>query len=61
MSWIASLFHRRERVTPVVKEKLNSVNLEVADQLAEMNGLTRDEVLAQAYRRADQYLYRRGK
>lgn len=34
-----------------VKERLTSRQLDVADRLAEMEGVTRDDVLREAYRR----------
>lgn len=50
MSWF------RRRQPDAVKQKLNQRQLQVADRLAEMKGVTRDEVLAEAYRRADTIL-----
>ena len=39
-----------------VKEALTERQLNVADKLAKMKGTTRDEVLAEAYRKADKIL-----
>lgn len=50
MSWFG------RRVPDAVKQKLSKRQLQVADRLAAMKGVTRDEVLAEAYRRADEIL-----
>lgn len=42
-----------------VKETLTERQLGVAEKLARMKGTTRDEVLSEAYRRADKILARR--
>lgn len=42
-----------------VKERLTARQEIVAEKLAQMKGTTRDEVLAEAYRRADKILARR--
>lgn len=42
-----------------VKEKLTVRQEGIADRLAKMQGKTRDEVLAEAYRRADRVVKRR--
>lgn len=38
------------------KSRLSQRQIEIADRLAQMQGVTRDEVLAEAYRRADRTL-----
>ena len=47
------------RVDPA-KALLNRRQIQVADRLAEMKGITRDEVMAEAYRRADRIVARKG-
>lgn len=53
MSW----FRGPPPATPNAdKQKLTQRQASIADRLAEMKGVTRDEVLAEAYRRADRIL-----
>lgn len=52
MNWLSG----RKVTTPTEKRELSKKQLQVADRLAEMKGVTRDEVLAEAYRRADRIL-----
>ena len=57
MSWLTSLFAPKPPpLPPEVKEKLTERQHQVADKLAEMKGETRDDVLAEAYRKADRIL-----
>lgn len=52
--WLRRTFVGPERHgTDRVKERLTNRQESVADRLAEMKGMTRDQVLAEAYRRAD--------
>lgn len=55
MNWLRG----RRNTTPVEKAALSKQQIQVADRLAEMKGITRDEVLAEAYRRADKILKQR--
>lgn len=53
MSWLRG----QTPATPNAdKQKLTQRQASIADRLAEMKGVTRDEVLAEAYRRADRIL-----
>lgn len=55
--WLMTLLRGQSPPTPNPdKEKLTRRQLDTADRLAEMRGTTRDEVLAEAYRRADRIL-----
>lgn len=54
--WLTAMFHKPQRISLTAKEKLTQRQLQVADRLADMKGVTRDEVLAEAYRRADKIL-----
>ena len=56
--WLMSLFAPEQPpLTPhAVKQKLTERQMETADKLAKMKGVTRDEVLAEAYRKADRIL-----
>lgn len=58
--WIVTLL-RGPRYPYAEREKvvLDRRQVVVADKLARMQGRTRDEVLAEAYRRADQTIARR--
>lgn len=53
--WFRKAFHvgAPEHVPDKVKQRLTDRQESVADRLAEMKGMTRDQVLAEAYRRAD--------
>ena len=56
--WLMSLWRSRSEPhgPDPVKQKLTARQEGVADRLAAMRGTTRDEVLAEAYRRADRIL-----
>lgn len=55
--WFRRTFVGPPKAVPdKVKERLTNRQESVADRLAEMRGTTRDEVLAEAYRRADRIL-----
>lgn len=53
--WLDRMLHHKP-IPAVIKQKLTERQLRVADRLAEMKGVTRDEVLAEAYRRAEAIL-----
>lgn len=52
MSW----FSGRKTTSPIEKKVLSEGQIQLADKLADLKGITRDEVLAEAYRRADKIL-----
>lgn len=55
--WLMTLIRGQSPSTPSPeKQKLTQRQLNQAQRLAEMKGITRDEVLAEAYRRADRIL-----
>jgi len=51
--WIDAMFHGTPRSTQpdLARKRLTERQLDVADRLADMKGVTRDQVLAEAYRR----------
>jgi len=50
--WIDTMLHPTSRTQPEKARKaLTERQMDVADRLAEMKGITRDQVLAEAYRR----------
>jgi len=50
--WIDAMFHPTSGTQPETARKaLTDRQMEVADRLADMKGITRDQVLAEAYRR----------
>lgn len=58
--WVVRhLYPPATRTQDPVKEGLTARQEIVADRLARMQGKTRDQVLAEAYRRADKLLARR--
>lgn len=57
-AWLVSIFRgapEQDEPDPV-KDDLTARQAKVADRLARMRGQTRDQVLAEAYRRADRTL-----
>jgi hypothetical protein len=54
--WLVKMGIAPPHVPDAVKDKLTNRQEAVADKLAAMKGTTRDEVLAEAYRRADRIL-----
>lgn len=59
MQWLAQMFSSSPHAPKVVKDRLTRRQDDVADRLARMQGKTRDEVFAEAYRRADKILKQR--
>ena len=60
--WIVTLVTGKppaEHTPDPVKVRLSERQADVASRLAQMQGKTRDEVLAEAYRRADRLVARR--
>lgn len=60
LEWLLALLSGRplQPYPDPAKVTLTARQLEVAERLAEMKGVTRDDVLAEAYRRADRILRR---
>ena len=54
--WITSLFGMRKPTPDPARQRLDSHQRQIAERLSRMRGSTREDVLAEAYRRADREL-----
>jgi hypothetical protein len=54
--WLRTLLRGRRMNPDPVEAELNQRQVQVAERLAKMQGKTRDEVLREAYRRADRIM-----
>ena len=54
--WLASLFGHRKPAPDPARQRLDSHQQQIAERLGRMRGSTREDVLAEAYRRADREL-----
>ena len=58
-TWLSAMLHGRTIAPDPAKAQLTARQSDVARRLARMTGKTRDEVLADAYRRFDRRLRQR--
>ena len=58
-AWLSAMLHGRTVVPDPAKAQLTARQTDIAVRLARMTGKTRDEVLADAYRRFDRRLKQR--
>ena len=60
-AWLAALLGHPTPAPDPAREMLDISQRNIADRLGRMKGVTRDQVLAEAYRRADRELARRNR